>query len=308
MFENNLDYNIKDVGPIGILYGGFSNERSVSLESGICLLNACKRMGLDVKGYDIASPNDLFKLASEGLAGCLLALHGGDGEDGHVQSVLDLMDIPYVGSGVLASANCMNKVSARLICKAIGVPVMPWIAFKGSEPPHKIDFDFPVCLKPVSGGSSIGVSKVESMEAWLELRSSLEDIEWMIEPWFYGVDQFVGVLGDQVLPILEISLPSGQFFDYSNKYSSNSGSKYKVVTNEKLANWTYEAFTALRCKDYARADFITIGERSWFLEMNTLPGLSPVCLMPRQVKALGLTYEDFVKILLSSIVQESLCV
>lgn len=307
MLEWSKNFEPETLGNVAVLYGGWSNERSVSLESGTCVLNACKRLGVNVVGFDLACPSDLFKIPAEDIDLCLLALHGGDGENGRVQSVLDLLGIPYVGSGVRASAVCMNKVAARLICKAVGVPVVPWQEFAHDQAPYQPEFNFPICLKPVDGGSSIGVSKIKDLDHWLSVRKSLADGQWMLEPWFSGVDHFVGILGNAVLPPLELSLPSGQFFDYDNKYSCSKSVKYEVVENKNIEKWMLAAYSSLGCRHYARADFITIGARSWFLEMNTLPGLSPICLLPRQSKAAGLGYDDFVKVLLQSYAMEIEC-
>ena len=300
MYKWDTNFAIEKVGKVGVLYGGWSNERSVSLQSGVCMINACKRLGLDVTCFDLAKPADVFALSDSDIDLFLLGLHGGAGEDGHVQAALDLMGLNYLGSGMHSSSLCMNKVSARLACKAVGVTVVPWQAFHASNLPTKLEFEFPMCLKPVSGGSSIDVFLLRSMDEWLERSQQLTPGYWMLEPWLAGVDHFVGVLGNIALPVLEVATPDGQFFDYHNKYSSESKRVDRFVERPQLQKWTETAFTVLKCKDYARADFITIGERSWFLEMNTLPGMAPTCLLPRQAQQAGLSYEDLLLTLITS--------
>lgn len=298
MYDWGRDINVSDIGTVGVLYGGWSNERSVSLESGVCVLNALKRININAIGFDIVNYADIFKLKDYGLDVIIIALHGGDGEDGHVQAALDLMDLKYIGSGLTASALCMNKVRARMICKAAGVPVVPWQDFEASEPPLKPDFDFPVCLKPVAGGSSIGVEKVVDIEQWRKVTSNLAPGAWMVEPWINGVDHFVGIIGDVVLPVIEVALPEGEFFDFNNKYVA-ANKKNIVIDKPDLQQRMRTAFDALGCRHYARADFITVGARSWFLEMNTAPGMVPTCLLPQQAKFSGLAYEDLLLHLVS---------
>lgn len=292
MFDKCDAISAESFGRVGVIYGGWSEERSVSLQSGTCMVNACKRLGLDVAGFDVASPRDVFELAKHDVQVFLLGLHGGAGEDGHVQAALDLMGLNYIGSGMHSSSLCMNKVSARLACKAIGVPVMPWQTFHSASIPLSLDFDFPICLKPVSSGSSIGVTKVQDFADWQNKSRGLSDGWWMLEPWFDGIDHFVGVLGEQAMPVLEVELPPGQFFDYNNKYSQDVDRQNRFVERPDLQDWTLQAFEVLKCRDYARADFISVGERSWFLEMNTLPGMAPTCLLPTQASHAGIGYEE----------------
>lgn len=300
------EINIENFGCVGVLYGGWSDERSVSLQSGACMINACKGMGLDVRGFELSTASDVFELGSQGIDVFLIGLHGGAGEDGHVQAALDLMGLSYVGSGMHSSSLCMNKVSSRLACKAVGIPVVPWQAFNTNKIPEMLDFEFPMCLKPVSGGSSIGVRKLNSYEEWKSCVKDLVPGWWMLEPWFYGTDHFVGILGKQALPVLEVQLPHGEFFDFNNKYSQEALRKDIFIVNRNLQEWTEKAFEVLKCEDYARADFVTIGDRSWFLEMNTLPGMAPTCLLPRQAKHAGLDYEMLILQLLASKFSEDL--
>lgn len=300
---------VTDFGVIGVVYGGWSNEREVSVKSGKSMLASCQRLGLEVRGFDLKGPEDVFALANADVHIYLLALHGGAGEDGHVQAAMDLMGLKYSGSGMHSSALCMNKVSSRLACKTVGVPVMPWQSFDSNDIPKQLDFEFPICLKPVSGGSSIGVKKVVDAKSWQQAITNLEAGEWMIEPWYEGVDHFGGILLGQSLPVLEVALPEGQFFDYNNKYSVGNDQLYNFVECPQVQAWTQDAFVALKCQDYARADFITVNGRSWFLEMNTLPGMAPTSLLPSQAAAAGITYDDLLLNLLSAkLSEEPVCV
>lgn len=293
LYNWNLDIDLDSIGKVGVIYGGWSNERNISLASGASVLNACKIIGLDVVGFDITSVEDVYEMIKHDVDIFLIALHGGFGEDGHLQAILDLHDINYVGSQMLASANCMNKSSSRLICQSAGIPVMPWQSFSADCLPKTIKFDFPLCLKPESGGSSLGVKKINDFDEWLRVSNDLEPGMWMLEPWIKGKDQFVGIVADQALPVLEVRLPDGEFFDYENKYSKGSKSAYATVENLTLQDYSLKAFKVLGCKDYARADFVVRGNQAWFLEMNTLPGMSPNSTLPMQARVAGLKHEEF---------------
>ena len=303
---------------ICVLMGGWSNEREISLKSGNAVLDACKRLYSNAWGLDLKSAADLDQLLCCKPDVCFVALHGPVGEDGLVQAWLELYKIPYTGSDVKASGLAMDKVLAKNILRSFGLPVLDSLVFNSFEDTCGADIKYPACLKPVSEGSSIGVLKARNDE---ELESHLTKL-WlmyenvMVEPWIDGEDYTVGYLGCRSLPIIKIEVDSG-FYDFKNKYTK--GKHKKIIPcglDEKQEhNMQMQAMRAcalLGVKGFARVDFIMDKNGNWYiLEVNTIPGLTPLSLLPVAAKAAGMDFDQLVKFIVDDCVvvnSDELCV
>lgn len=291
--------------------GGLSAERKVSLETGRSIACALRELGHEALEVD----------AGEGLATELerlepdvafVALHGRFGEDGTVQGLLEMLRIPYTGSGVLASAVCMDKVMAKQVLDYHGIPVAEDVVVRqgddleaaGREVARKIGF--PVMVKPVTEGSSIGVAKVEGVEG-LSLafaRVFESDQVALAERFIDGRLLTVGVIGNRrVLPVLEITTSDG-FYDYDAKYHPgrtvyNVPADIPEETSRRARRVSLESFDALRCEGVARVDLMLEGDDLVVLEVNTVPGMTSSSLLPKAAAAAGIGFNELVSVLLA---------
>jgi len=324
---------------IVVLLGGDSPERDVSLVTGKGIIEALQRREHDVVAIDPALPMDeqtapgsevhissrppsvefslprekVFEWAqSEELLSCdlvFIALHGGMGEDGTVQAVLDMAGVPYTGSSVLASALAMNKDRAKALFREAGVPIAPHLFVKKGdiemdEIAARIDGEvgFPVVVKPNNQGSSVGFSFVESnrgLEKAFEIAAEYSD-ELIVEKYIPGREVTVAVLDGKPLPIVEI-VPEGGFYDYKRKYTKGT-SRYIVPAPldedvaERLSIEGVRAFEALSCRDYARVDFrLSDDGNIYCLEVNTLPGMTELSLVPMAAREAGIEFDELVE-------------
>ena len=299
---------------IGVLMGGLSVEREVSLRSGENCLRALLSRGYRAVGVD-AVRDVAQRLDEGGIEVAFLALHGRFGEDGTVQGLLEMMGIPYTGSGVLASALGMNKVAAKKVVRSSGVPTPDYCEIGMDEAAESVaarvaaEVGFPVMLKPVGEGSSLGVCKCRQpsdLLACLE-RGRAEFGVMFAERFMSGHEITASVLERdgrrESLPILEL-VPKNEFYDYEAKYTEGMT---EFILPARLAPKVYEeaqrmavaAFGALGCRGYARIDMIVDQTGApWFVEINTLPGMTDLSDLPAQARAAGLSYEDLVEIIL----------
>lgn len=288
---------------IGVLMGGLSAEREVSLKSGMAVHRALLAKGynavaLDV-GRDIAS-----KIMSEEVEVAFNCLHGRLGEDGTIQGLLELMGIPYTGSGVLASAMAMNKIVAKVVFAANGLTVAPYVVIRGDDTfdPTEAGFDLPVVVKPSQEGSSVGVSIVrEGGELYPALASAFEyDDEVLVEKYIKGREIQVGILNDRAIGAIEI-VPKREFYDFEAKYTAGMAehimpaplpqSLYDDIMSQGEA-----AHRALGCSGYSRVDFLVTAEgECYLLEVNTLPGMTELSLLPEIAQAMGYVFDDLVE-------------
>ncbi len=288
----------KNFGKVLILMGG-RGEREVSLMSGAMVLAAMQRQGLNVEALDVGD-DIIEQLQTINPDRVFVALHGEDGEDGKIQSLLELMHIPYVGSGVAASAVAMNKYTSSLVCLGLGLPAIPMILLRNATDLQNINFDFPICIKPVNDGSSRGVTKVTVVEQLVPAyeKASKYDAEVIAQPWIEGREFTVSILGDQPLPVTEIATPDGEFYDYEAKYfKDTTGYICPAVITEaesgELQDLAMQVFRALDCRHFARVDFLQDSQgKFWFLEANTIPGLTSHSLLPIAAKAVGIEFDD----------------
>ena len=301
------------LGKVAVLMGGSSAERDISIMSGTGVLKALQSHGVDAHAFDPAQ-RDLGELKREGFARCFIALHGRFGEDGTVQGALELLGIPYTGSGVMASSLAINKVMTKRIWRAEGLPTPGWqqVASVGECEAALAQLGAPMIVKPAREGSSIGLSKVTSLAqcAAAYTMAAQGDTLVMCEQFVSGDEVTVPVLGSgtqaRALPVIRIKAPDGNY-DYENKYF-NDKTQYLVPCGlpegeeAAIQAIVLQAYAVLGCRGWARAD-VMIDARTrqpYLLEINTAPGMTGHSLVPMSARAAGISYEDLCVLLLES--------
>jgi D-alanine-D-alanine ligase len=297
---------------IGVLMGGMSNEREVSLKTGAAILASLGRLGMNAVGID-AGCDVCAQLAKKKVDIAFIALHGKYGEDGCVQGALTMMGIPYTGAGVAASAMAMNKRVTKLVCQSVGVRTPGWRELaNGTDIAETLAcVKAPVVVKPTSGGSSIGVSVCMADEEILPAvkKAFEEDREAIIEDFIAGPLITVGILGDMIFPAIEIE-PANGFYDYSNKYTPGSTTyhipaRLPKATLDQACEMSMKIHTALGCRGATRSELIVDKEGlPWFLEINTIPGMTQTSLLPKGAAALGMSFDDLVLTMLMEAVDD----
>jgi len=296
--------NLKQLGRIGVLMGGPSTEREVSLKSGKAVLESLKSADVEVIGIDITtdSQEENFRLLKSKNIDCaFLALHGRFGEDGQIQSILDSLRIPYTGSGAGTSRLAMDKIASRKLFKKIGLNVPGDLVLTKN---YDIDifkladeFGLPLVVKPASHGSSVGltiVDRKEELKQAIDLAFSFDD-RILIEEYIEGVESTVGILDDIVLPVVEI-VPKNRFFDYEAKYKHGMTdyivpARFQGDTILKLQDSAYKAHTVLGCYGCSRVDIILSKDNlPYVLEVNTIPGLTETSLLPKAARVAGIDF------------------
>ena len=297
---------------IGIIMGGISSEREISIKSGESIFKNINKEKYDVVKIIIDEKEDIItKVKKENIDFALLALHGQFGEDGTVQAVLQAMGIKYSGCGPLSSAACMDKDMTKSLLKAEGIRTAKWINLKSIE---ELDYKkieelgYPVFIKPTHGGSSVSTYFIKRKE---EVLKAVEegfkvDTEVMIEEFIKGEEITCPIIKDKVYPILAIE-PTSEFFDFESKYKDGGAKEYIVQLDEELKNevedMALRTYKALKCSVYARVDFIVTKEKvPYILEVNTLPGMTENSLFPKSALGLNMSYSDLV----DKIIEESL--
>ncbi|MBJ6802090.1 D-alanine--D-alanine ligase [Geomonas propionica] len=290
---------------IAVLMGGLSAEREVSLNSGKAVLASLTRQGFNAVGIDVG--RDLAqRLAEEKVELAFIALHGRFGEDGSVQGLLELMAIPYTGSGVLASALAIDKVAAKVMFAAAGLQLAPYQVLRRGEE-LKLANPLPVVVKPSKEGSSVGVSIVKEpgqMEKALA-EAFRYDSEILVEAFISGKEVQVGILDGRAMGAIEI-VPKNEFYDYEAKYT-DGGAEH--ILPARLPENVYQAVlkegekahAALGCDCYSRVDFLVneAGE-CYLLEVNTLPGMTDLSLLPEIARGSGIDFDQLVVRIISA--------
>lgn len=289
-------------GKVAVLFGGRSAEREISLMSGGNVLKALQEAGVDAHAFDPAQ-RSVFELQRDGFDRVFIALHGRYGEDGTVQGALELMGIPYTGSGVMASALAMDKVRTKMVWAAAGIPTPRYeVVDAGSDWAGVARrLGLPLIVKPARDGSSIGLTKVgraEDLPAAFVLAAK-HDPFVMAEEFIAGEEFTAGFLGDSALPLIRIEAPQGNY-DYQNKYFSDD-TKYHcpcgLPQDEELRirELVMKGARALGCAGWGRADLMRRADGSvQFLEMNTSPGMTGHSLVPMAAREAGLSFRDLV--------------
>jgi len=287
---------------IGVLMGGLSAERDVSLKSGKAVANALKGLGYKIKEIDMTA-DSIDRVITEKLDVVFIALHGRFGEDGTVQGMLELLRIPYTGSSHTASAIAMNKLLSKQVLAYNNIQVTPFTPFSFDEYKkggHSVFKDkLPLVVKPINEGSSIGVSivkKEKELAPALEQAFKYDDII-LVEKYIKAREVQVGILNNKSLGVIEI-IPKNEFYDYEAKYSKN-GAKHifpaKLADDvyKKLMKLALKAYKSLGCSGAARVDFLlTTDNEIYLLEVNTLPGMTELSLLPEIAQGVGISFPD----------------
>ncbi len=293
----------KDFGKVAVLMGGWSEERQVSLWSGEGVFKALLEKGVDAIAIDVAAPEQLFTLRAQGITRAFNILHGTGGEDGTVQAILDVQNIAYPGSGVLASALAMDKLFTKRIWKAEGLPTAAFcvVANVADAEAAAAAFGYPFILKPAADGSSVGVTKVKAAAqiapAFHDALGKTGRNVVMAEAFIAGGEYTCPVLAGAALPVIRIE-PDGEFYDYHAKYISNNTryhcpSGLASVQEASIQQTCLKAFEMLGCTGWGRVDFL-MGDDGipMLLEVNTLPGMTSHSLVPMAAKVAGLSYAE----------------
>jgi D-alanine-D-alanine ligase len=291
-----------EFGKVAVLFGGNSTERAVSLVSGTAVLAGLKRRGIDAVGID---PRDepLTTLTLRGIDRVWIALHGPGGEDGSLQGALEMLGIPYTGSGVLGSALGMDKLRTKRLAAALGVMTAESVVLRSAADCAMAleRLGLPLIVKPATQGSSVGMSKVTSadaMEAAYLAAAAVDDVVFA-EKWITGAEYTVAVLHRRVLPAIRIEAANA-FYDYEAKYHRND-TKYhcpaglSAQAEAHMASLALAAFDAVGAEGWGRVDFMADNTgRPLLLELNTVPGMTDHSLVPMAARAAGIDFDELV--------------
>ena len=290
------------MGRVGLLYGGQSSEREVSLASGLAIANALQRLSID--SYPIDAGDDLIEqLQCHQLDRVFIALHGPGGEDGTLQGALEYLRLPYTGSGVLASALAMDKLRCKRLWRGLGLPTADFVALDAHSDWSDVlsSLGGSVMVKPSREGSSIGMSRVDSVDqlerAWL--RAADLDREVIAERRLVGEEYTVAIVAGGVLPTIRITT-GGAFYDYQAKYNSTETEYFcpsglPSAREQRLGELCLAAFRSLDCRGWGRVD-VMADERGEFqlLEVNTVPGMTDQSLVPKAAAAAGVSFDQLI--------------
>ena len=285
---------------IGVLYGGWSSEREISIGSGQCVVQSLKKQGFDVRGIDV-DKNFIRKL--KGIDVVFIALHGRPGEDGIIQGILDFLGLPYTGSGVMGSAIGMDKIVSKKLFMASDIPT--------PEFHHDADIDIdeiikklglPIVVKPRAEGSSVGVTivgtKVDLAEAIKKTARKFQDL--FFEKYISGMMATCGIINEVPLPVLEIAPKKRKFYDYKSKYTKGM-TEYIIPARipekqyKKIQDYALAAHQAIGAYGFSRVDFVVNSDYDpYVLEVNTIPGLLGGSNLPLEANAIGLTYDELI--------------
>jgi D-alanine-D-alanine ligase len=309
--------NTTEFGKVAVLMGGDSAVRGVSLMSGSGVLKALQSRGVDAYAFDPAE-RDLGELKRQGFQRCFIALHGRFGEDGTVQGALELMGIPYTGSGVMASSIAIDKVMTKRVWLAEGLPTPKYVLLRrGHFTREQVvaipdELGLPLIVKPAREGSSIGVAKVQGYSEMVDAvdQAAALDADVLCEQFVSGDEVTCPVLGSgeeaRALPVIRIVAPAGNY-DYQNKYFSDD-TKYLVPCGlpageeEAIQEIVLKAYRVLGCRGWGRVDVMidAATRKPSLLEINTSPGMTGHSLVPMSARAAGISYEDLCVQLLAS--------
>lgn len=293
---------------IAVIYGGVSSEREVSLRTGRAVLAALTRCGYDVVGID-ADRNLASNLVAAGAKIVFIALHGRHGEDGTVQGLLEILGLPYTGSGVLASSMAMDKVTTKRLLIQQGITTPEFYVYRQGD-----DFEafagqikhWPVIAKPAHEGSTIGVTIANAPEDLVAgLRAGLAyDRTILVEEYIQGEEATVSVLNGAALPVIKV-VPSSGFYDFAAKYTVGQTeyflpAPFSSEIYRDLQQTAVAASAALGCLGAVRADFMIMNGKTYCLEVNTIPGMTETSLLPKAAAHAGIDFEELVQQILES--------
>ena len=306
--------NAADFGRVAVVYGGFSSEREVSLDTGAAVTEALRSRDIDATAWDPAE-KDLAAFATENFDRVWIALHGPGGEDGALQGMLQWLNTPYTGSGILASALAMDKVLSKHLFRAAGIRTPDYVIIEAAGDARLAadEFGFPLVVKPAGQGSSVGMSKVfatDELQAAVDLALGFGG-QALAERCIVGDESTVAVLQGQALPSIRIETPR-VFYDYRAKYESDNTRYFCPGTDDpeleqRFHDLAIAAFGVLGCSGWGRVDFMTGNDgEPQVLEVNTIPGMTSHSLVPMAAKAAGIDFAELCwRILETSISEQS---
>jgi D-alanine-D-alanine ligase len=294
--------NPSSFGKVAVLFGGKSAEREVSLKSGAAVLAALQRSGVDAYAFDPATRN-LQEIKDQGFDRAFIALHGRYGEDGTVQGALELLGIPYTGSGVMASALGMDKWRSKLVWQAAGLPIPAYQMLNAGFDADAVvkNLGLPLFVKPACEGSSLGISKVKAVgeleAAYVE--AAKHDALVMAESFVGGGEYTAAILGKQALPVIKI-VPAKEFYDFEAKYLRDD-TRYlcpcglSATQEETMQHLAIQAFALIGGQGWGRVDFLVDeAGQPYVLEANTSPGMTDHSLVPMAARHAGISFEQLV--------------
>jgi D-alanine-D-alanine ligase len=292
-------------GKVGVLFGGRSAERDVSIMSGSGVLAALQSQGIDAHPFD-PGQRSLAELAAEKFDRVFIALHGRYGEDGSIQGALELLGIPYTGSGVMASSVGMDKITTKILWLRAGLPTPDYAVLDAGSDLNKVaaDLGLPLIVKPPHEGSTIGITKVSAVaqfQAAYDAAAALDDAV-LAEAFVTGREFTVAVLGSgagaRALPVVEIVAPQGNY-DYQNKYFTDDTQYFcppqlDQAIQDEMQRIAVDAYRAVGCEGWGRVDVLlrASDNRPFLLEVNTSPGMTTHSLVPMAARATGVSYEE----------------
>lgn len=300
--------NPADFGRVAVLYGGRSAERSVSLKSGKAVLDALQNAGVDAYGID-AGADLATRLIAERPNRVFIALHGRGGEDGSLQGLLESLQLPYTGSGVMSSALGMDKLRTKLIWQSLGLATPAYAVLRDQADCERIvaSLGTPLIVKPIHEGSSIGMAKVQSVQeleqAWQAARQ-YDDVA-LVEKWITGAEFTVAILDGRAMPAIRLRTPH-TFYDYEAKYLTNDTQyicpcELAPEREAELGELCLEAFNAVGCRGWGRVDVMQDqAGKFYLLEVNTVPGMTDHSLVPMAAAAAGMSFTELVLAILAS--------
>ena len=297
---------------VGVIMGGISSEREISLKSGNTVVENIDKNKYEVIPIVIDKKEDIINKV-KGIDFALLALHGQFGEDGTVQAVLQTLGIPYSGCGPLSSAACMDKDMTKSLLQAAGIRTAPWINLRSEDEINYEDIKelgYPVVVKPTHGGSSVATFIIkEEKEIENAVKEAFKwDNEVMIEKFIKGDEITCPVMGREMFPVVAIK-PHAEFFDYTAKYADGGSDEFVIELEESLhkevEKMALDTYRALKCSVYARIDMIiTEGGIPYILEVNTLPGMTKASLFPKSAAGKGIDFSGLIDLIIENSLKE----
>jgi len=294
---------IKKLGRVAVLMGGWSAERPVSLQSGQAVLDALLRQGVNAFAIDVSKETILQDLSNESIDRVFIALHGKGGEDGVIQSILEVLALPYTGSGVAASALAMDKLRTKQVLEGAGLPTPAFVVMDGDTDCEYLlaTLGSPLIIKPTLEGSSLGMAQVESTAELKAAYDVAKDFSGnvLVEQWVTGAEYTIAILEQQALPVIQLKTPH-KFYDYSAKYQSND-TEYlcpcglSAEDEGYLQRLALSAFNTVGASGWGRVDVMCDADnKPWIIEINTIPGMTSHSLVPMAAKESGLDFEALV--------------
>lgn len=297
-----------DFGKVAVLYGGISAERPISLKSGQAVVDALVAQGIDATACDVSSVEDCLQITQK-YDRAFIALHGRWGEDGKIQAILSSLNFPFTGSDMTASAIAMDKLRTKWLWQGAGLQTPRFMQVSPQSPfdAQQFNLDFPVIVKPIHEGSSIGMRKVYDLS---ELEAAIAyaqnyDHEVLVEQWITGREFTAAILNGQVMPLIELETQN-DFYDFEAKYQSND-TQYLCPVNlsqtlqQSIQKQVLAAFQAVGAKTWGRVDLmLDKNNQAWLIELNTVPGMTDHSLVPMAAQQAGISFERLVVQILTS--------